>query len=222
MPEDRPEDAPAVEREGGQQVEDREHQVQEPEVRQDDDQRRRRAGALGEHARAVEQGGERAAHDRSGDGHQELRPGVRRLAAELGDAAEDEEGDAADRHVEAPGDQRMRQFVQDQRCEEEDRADKRHGPVGRRRLAFQDRGKDGLGERPDDDRHEDQPGRVHVDVEAEKAKKRDLSTEHRTPTNIPSRALRCREPLGPPRFRSRAGPRGGPPLQRGRHCRAEL
>ena len=62
---------------------------------------------------------ERDARGRAGGRDPELRAGGRHRAAELGDAAEQPERDALDLHPVAPGDDRVRELVGEQRGEEE-------------------------------------------------------------------------------------------------------
>ena len=73
------------------------------------------------------------ARGRSGGRDPQLRAGRRHRTAELRDATEQPEGDALDLHAVAPGDDRVRELVGEQRGEEEDDGDDRDDPELRRR-----------------------------------------------------------------------------------------
>jgi hypothetical protein len=69
---------------------------------------------------------QRETGDRTGDCHQEFRFRIGRLVVHLGDAAEDEQGDALDLQAVAAGHQRVRQLVEDNGSEQSDRPDDCH------------------------------------------------------------------------------------------------
>src|SRR5262249_35458596 len=93
-PDDRPQDAPTVEREPGQEVERAQHQVDQGEVA--------KGGAywrvLWRHRQSQqpEPGSQHKAGERADDRDEELVPWRRRLGPQIRDAPEDEERDAVD------------------------------------------------------------------------------------------------------------------------------
>ena len=144
---DRPGDPPAVEREGGDDVEQQQGAVDE---RQPAHQRERRGrgrafadqGRVAEARAAGEQHPEREAegeqperHQRPGDGHLELLGGALGLAAHVQQPAEEPQVDAHHRDPDPAGGERVAELVQDQREEVPERARDGDRVGGRLRAA---------------------------------------------------------------------------------------
>ena len=156
-----PEDAAAVERQPGQQVEDAHQKVGRSELDEREVEQRRTADlrrAEGEHTSEAE-GGERPDHrDR------ELPPRRLRFALDLGKTAEELQRDCPDGQTEPPGHEHVRDLVH------QDRGVQQHGePEGRDEQPPPQPGNllvDPVhgGER--DDEGDDNPGKVDIDGHA--------------------------------------------------------
>ena len=95
-PDQRPGDAPAVEREGGQQVEDEDRRVDEELVVDDGPQRVRGVDAGSATRDDAEGSGDRQRHRRAGEGEAQLVARGLRVALHPGDAAQQPEVDLLD------------------------------------------------------------------------------------------------------------------------------
>jgi hypothetical protein len=84
----------------------------------------------------------------------------------LGDTAEDEKGDAADRHTETLCHSRMGHFVEDDREQETYGRHDRHRPIGRRGQPRNDAGEDANRQIPRDEHREKEPRRVNINVKS--------------------------------------------------------
>ena len=122
---------PSVHREGGNQVEEREHQVDQGQVLR----HRRGRGAQERQARErVEEAREGEARHGAGSGHPELGPPVLGILLELCDASEDEQRDRPRAQALATRDDGVPQLVEQDRDEEEQRRHEALRPVGRGRA----------------------------------------------------------------------------------------
>ena len=129
------EHAATVEGRAGQEVEDGEDDVDDPEIDRD----RREQAAVGERrveaeCRGDEDRAEREAHGRARDRDEELAARVGRFVAQAGDAAEEPQRDALDPLAPPQRDERVRQLVGEDRGEEERGREHGRGPVGAARL----------------------------------------------------------------------------------------
>ena len=100
-------------------------------------------------------------------GH-ELGHGARGLALEARNAAEQEERDPVDGDAELPGDERVRELVEDHRDEEQNGRDDRGRDGGRRAPVGVPAGECG-GEAPPHQERDEDPRRVDCDLDAEDA-----------------------------------------------------
>jgi hypothetical protein len=107
----------SVHREGGNQVGDREDQVDQGQVLR---HRRGRRADEGQGRAGVEEAGESQAHQGAGRSHPELGPSVLGVFLELGEASEDEQGDRPGPQALAKGDDGVPQLVEEDRDEEEE------------------------------------------------------------------------------------------------------
>ena len=134
-PEQRREDAAAVERRRRDQVEQGEDPVDQREPRQ----RRPQQPGCAEHRQRERAEAERRrkadARRGPGRGNAELGTGRGRLAPELGDPAQHPQGDAVDLHAVAARDQRVGDLVREHRGEEQSCRDEPDEPVRGRGLA---------------------------------------------------------------------------------------
>ena len=134
-PEQRREDAAAVERRRRDQVEQGEDPVDQREPRQ----RRAEQAGSAEHRQRERAEAERRrepdARRRAGRGDAQLGAGRGRLAPELGHAAQHPQGDAVDLHAVAARDQRVGDLVREHRGEEQSCRDESDEPVRGRGLA---------------------------------------------------------------------------------------
>ena len=115
--------------------------------------------------------------DRPRDGDQEFRSRMRRFFAHLCDTAEDEEGDLADGNTITKGDQGMTEFVQEDRCKQQQRRHAAHAPISRLREAREHVGQISGGKRPGHKEKNKEPRGVDMDRNPEHA------------TNLPIRSL---------------------------------
>ena len=150
----------SVHREGGNQVEEREDQVDQGQVLRH--RRGRRAHERQGRAR-VEEARESQAHQGAGRRHPELGPPVPGVLLELGDASEDEQGDRPGAQAVAQGDDGVPQLVEDDRDEEEKRRHEALRPVGGGREIGILRREVARRQGPDDQAEDDQPAEVEVD-----------------------------------------------------------
>ena len=178
-PEQRREDPAAVERGGGDQVEQRQDPVDEREPRQ---RRPEQAG------RAERRQRERADTDCSretdtrrgaGGGDAELGARRGRLASELGDPAEHPEGDAVDLHTVAASDQRVGDLVREHRGEEQSCRDEPDDPVRGRGLAGE-LGREAVGGKAQSEQPRDQQeAEVQPDGDPEDPAQANAAASHR-------------------------------------------
>jgi len=112
-------DAAAIQWKAGDHVEDRQHQVHLRNAFQAQTGDGRAPPVAQEHCCRAEHRREQNAHGRAGDGYEQLLAGRLRLLVNLCDAAEDEEGDAADADTHAPRHEGMGKLVEQDRSEEE-------------------------------------------------------------------------------------------------------
>src|SRR5690606_31504938 len=75
--------------------------------------------------------------------------------------------------------QRMGQLVNDDGGEDPDRAEDRHPDVGCGRKPFEDAREVARTERPDDQRHQNEPREIETDVESEDTNERQAPVCHR-------------------------------------------
>ena len=162
LPEERPEHAPSVERKRGQQIEDEQDEVDEPHVADDGVDR---VGKARNDRDENEGDADRQRHERPCDRDSELRPGAREHPPELRHAAEEPERDPFDLHALAAGDERVPELVEEQRPEEEHGGHDRHREVGPVAPPGGRVREDARGERPDDQREDDEPAPVDADLD---------------------------------------------------------
>ncbi len=156
--EPRAEDAPAVEREAREQVEDADRDVRGREVTEE---------GVGD-ARGFYELRDRGEDKRDGEAREGSRERDRslvarraRLARDLAHAAEDEERDRAHLVAERAGDQRVRELVGEDRREEDERGEE---PERERSSGREEAGDDARevgGRAPGDDEEDEEPARVH-------------------------------------------------------------
>ena len=194
-PQRRGQHAATVEGRAGQEVEDGEDDVDDPEIDRD----RREQAAVGERrveaeCRGDEDCAEREAHGRARDRDEELAARVGRFVAQAGDAAEEPQRDALDPLTPPQRDQCVRQLVGEDRGEEERGREHGRGPVGAARLrdeVGEDAGREGAGDHDAD--HEQAP--VHADLDPAEPAEPDRRTQGRV---LSSAGTTLR---GPERFR---------------------
>jgi hypothetical protein len=127
MPDDRPQDPPTVQREARDQVKEPQDQV---DAHQPDAGRGQVGDGPVQPPEASEEPGHAETGQRSDDGHAELRARILRLPGDLRHSAEDEQSDALDGDAVAQGDDRVAEFVDQDRSEEEDAGQGTQPPVG--------------------------------------------------------------------------------------------
>ena len=169
---------PAIERECRHQIEQGQDGVDVGQIIGDRHRRRRGFHAAVKAGQNPERERHEQAHDRPGDRHQQFTDGAGRFLLHLGDAAEDEQRDAADRHVEAPGDQGMGQLVHDDREAQADQAGHPHPPIGRGRIIGQHLWEIGRRQGPHDQYRQQQPAGVDMDLEPEQLEQRYPMGQH--------------------------------------------
>ena len=182
-----PRDTAPVEREGGDDVEDEQQRVDEPEPADQGEHGGGRealprecdvgeARAAGEHGRRGDAEGEQGERHRRARGRDlELLAGRLWLAAHLREAAEEPQVDAGDRDAEAPGHQGVPELVQDQRREVAERPRHRDRIVGRLR-GVEDFVEVVVGEPVDEEEQDDEPARADADADAEDAGELEVRT----------------------------------------------
>ena len=169
-PEGRSQHSPTVERERREKIEDEECQVDVAEPGGGAVHRLRRRREPGEEH---EEDAEHEGDDRSGDRNPELSARTRKHALEPGHTSEEPERDAVDLHSLPACDERVPVLVHEQRDEEEQCRRDRHAEVraiGQSRVHARE---DRLGERPDDQREDDEPAPVDADPDPGDATQRD-------------------------------------------------
>ena len=164
LPDDGPQHASAVQGEPRDQVEEGQGQVDRAQpVPQGGDPLQ---SPPGEDADRVEEGRQRRARQRAGDGDLELVGGTVRLPGDLRHAAEDEQGDRLHRDAVVEGHHAVPQLVEEHRGEKEKARDDAEGEVlraGPARMLAGELGGEGEGDQDEDD----EPGGVHPDGNAE-------------------------------------------------------
>ena len=162
-PDDRAKHAPAVEREAGQQVEEREREVDGREIREQrgrDSPARRQAREDEEHA------GQDQARQWPDEGDPELISRRRGLLLDAADASKDEEGDAPDRQATTLGDDRVAELVDEHGEEQQKRGCGAEPPVHRRGQTRQDGGEVPDCEAEGDQSEDEEPGVVDADLDS--------------------------------------------------------
>jgi hypothetical protein len=155
--EQRAEDAPAVERERGEEVEESEEHVHpcEPDEERPGHQVDRIQPLRHRHRAERGHDAEPEARERTGDGHRELVGRCFRERLEPGDAADRQQVDLVDDETVPSADEAVRQLVEEHAGEDRDQ------PRERRRDARSA----GFGAGQREERDEQQEGRVHADVD---------------------------------------------------------
>ncbi len=172
-PERRAQHPAAVERERGEKVEDEQREVDVAEPGGDGVHHLGQARFPREE---YEDSSEDERDERAGDGDAELGPRGREHPSELRHAAEQPERDPLDLDAFALRFERMAEFVREEGCEEEERGDDRHRGVRAVGMTGVLRREDSRGERPDDQREDDQPAPVHAEANAGDAAQRQAVT----------------------------------------------
>ena len=173
LPHERPQHTATVQREPGNEVEHRHHQVDHGKPAQAD------SPGLGhsQPGKYPERKCQHKTHGWPGDGDPELILGAFTVLIQLGDSAEYEQRDCPHRHPPPDGHQAVAQFMGDDRGKKRKRSKQRsdHGLTERpgRELIPQPRGH---GEQQQ--REDDQPARVKLDTDTPDVPKGHHGTEH--------------------------------------------
>ena len=173
----------AVEWKAGNQVKDHQREIDESQVAHQGEQRNQ---ARRQRLQEREEHRQRKTHRGPGDGDPKLGLGAGRLRADLGDAAENEQGDTADGDLIAQGYNRMPQFVQQHAHEEHNRRDRADYPILRRRPALELLRKIALRQRPGEQHKDQEPGVVQPDGDADNASQGNHVPVHDVPPHCQS------------------------------------
>ena len=204
-PDDRGEDAAAVERGARQQVEHAEHEIDETDV----ERNRRQKTAVAERRRESERGSDEGdaeadARRGSGDRDEKLAARVLGFVLEAGDAAEQPQGDAFDALAAALRDERVRELVGEDRGEEHGGGEDRGRPVGAAGVGFEV-GEHARGEGVREQASDEEQAPVDTDLDAADAAEADGRGQRGSFPVLPYNGATFA--LVPSRFRSAQSPR---------------
>ncbi len=165
-PEDRPEQSAAVQGRRGDEIEHGQHEVDQGKPCEHPDHQLGHPGKAQEDRYGEKGGGDDHADQRPHGGDSQLGTGIRCVAGEARDAAEQPQRDALDGDPVAAGDDRVREFVGQQGQEEDRTGCQATDGVGNRRCTgVQER--EAAGRQPERDQAEDnQHAPVDPDVDA--------------------------------------------------------
>ncbi len=194
--------ATAVEREAGDQVEDGERDIRRREPHED----RRGGSELREHVPGTggiergcaagelgtedeERDPEDEARDRPDERHEELDVRRRRFALDVRGAAEEEERDPAHAHLQRLRDERVRELVSEDGPEEEDCGDERDREA-HRRMPFRVPRREDRGEIPRDEEEDEDPAPIRRQIDPEDSPKPQPTTHGPPPVDVLATAPR--------------------------------